>query len=571
MKFNRVIGDIDEKLVTQAEEKLSSVFLELGTSYTNDHVGTGLGGDPLIFTLLYPMEHICTLNIPTAGTDGKRYYWNPKFVMKQSKIGLRIVCAHEAWHAIYMHPQRRGSRLPRLWNIAVDYIVNGAVGEDFSARKHNAAELFQKNLGSFYTLNEYAEILKDPFSAKNQKASANIKQAKSAPKFPKPDDDRELTPQEIQDLEDYERRSMTFFFDPNLEDDMKSPEKIYNYLYSLLPKCDTCGRVGVYKDPNKDKDQNQQNAGGKNKGDQQDGDGEKGKKGKKGKKPSNDQGEGDQSNNQHNHGGNDPCDCGDGQCQGNQSGDGNSDEHGCPSCGGGYDIFGLGDTLDEHMDSEESEEKLAKRVSDAMEAAKKMAGRIPATLEDELGKLTAPKIVWQDVIRSRMIKARAGNSRNDWTKSRTRPMFAGLYVPKKRSNFSRFACLIDQSGSMSNDDIAFGLSQLQAIDDRAEGTLVPADCEIYWNKALKIRNCKAEELLKLKRVAGGGTAFANFFTDYKKELKEDQDFLVIITDAYLLDSDIAEMKDPGVDVFWIVTSGHESFKPPFGKVYCLKP
>jgi predicted metal-dependent peptidase len=150
-------------------------------------------------------------------------------------------------------------------------------------------------------------------------------------------------------------------------------------------------------------------------------------------------------------------------------------------------------------------------------------------------------------------------------------MFAGLYVPRKRNNFSRFACLIDQSGSMSNDDIAFGLSQLQAIDDRAEGTLVPADSEIYWKKAIKIKNCKSEELLKLKRVAGGGTMFASFFTDYKKELNEDQNFLIVITDAYLLDSDLVEMRDPGIDVFWIVTSGHESFKPPFGKVYCLKP
>ena len=49
------------------------------------------------------------------------------------------------------------------------------------------------------------------------------------------------------------------------------------------------------------------------------------------------------------------------------------------------DIFGLGGTVDDHMDTEESEEKLAKRISDAMEAARKMAGHVPAALEDELG------------------------------------------------------------------------------------------------------------------------------------------------------------------------------------------
>ena len=39
MKFSRIIGKIDPKLVFQAEEKLSQVFLELGTRYNNEHVG----------------------------------------------------------------------------------------------------------------------------------------------------------------------------------------------------------------------------------------------------------------------------------------------------------------------------------------------------------------------------------------------------------------------------------------------------------------------------------------------------------------------------------------------------
>ncbi|NDB84361.1 MAG: hypothetical protein EB127_16890, partial [Alphaproteobacteria bacterium] len=68
MKFSKVIGNIDDKLVADAEEKLSSVFIELATSYGNKTVGTGIGGDPFIFSLLYPMEQVCTLNMPTAGT-----------------------------------------------------------------------------------------------------------------------------------------------------------------------------------------------------------------------------------------------------------------------------------------------------------------------------------------------------------------------------------------------------------------------------------------------------------------------------------------------------------------------
>jgi predicted metal-dependent peptidase len=163
MKFSKIVGTIDPKLVRQAEEKLSAVFIELGTSYSNNHIGTTLGGDPLLFSLIFPVEHVCTSNMPTAATDGKRFYWNPKFVVKMSKIGLRIICSHESFHALYLHCQRRGSRIPKLWNIAVDYIVNNMAMEDLNTRRQNPEECFTKNLGRYMSLPNYMEMLKDPF------------------------------------------------------------------------------------------------------------------------------------------------------------------------------------------------------------------------------------------------------------------------------------------------------------------------------------------------------------------------------------------------------------------------
>jgi|SRR6185436_2901914 len=531
MKFTKIIGKINDKLVTHAEDKLSQVFLELGTRYNNEHIGTGMGGDPLIFGLMYPVEHVCTLNIPTAATDGKRYYWNPKFIIKQSRIGLRIICGHEAWHALYMHPQRRGSRLPKLWNIAVDYIVNGTVMEDFRARKMNPSEMFTKHLGKFMTLKQYAEMLKDPFTTMKGFEDLNpTEQNTSEPevKLPGPCEDRELTPEEQKALENKEKLSKFYYADPDLEEEMKSPEKIYDFLYNLLPKCPKCGSIGIYKLPNKDKPK----------------DGSSKEKDKSEK-------------HQHNNDGS-PCDCPNPE---NDSGD-----QGC--CGGGVDIFGLGGTVDDHMDTEESQEKLAKRISDAMEAAKKMAGYVPAALEDELGKLTAPKVTWQDIIRTRLLKARAGNGRNDWTKFKSRPMFSGVLVPKRRNYFAHFGCLLDTSGSMSKDDMAFGLSQLCALDERSEGTIVPADATVYFDKATKIKKANAEELSKVKVVGRGGTCFSSFFDDYEKNIGH-CDFLIMITDGYLLDQDIANMKNPGIDVIWLVTAA-SSFKAPFGRVFDLR-
>jgi predicted metal-dependent peptidase len=533
MKFSRVIGKIDEKLVHQAEEKLSQVFLELGTRYNNEHVGSGMGGDPLLFTLMHPVEHVCTLNMPTAATDGKRFYWNPKFVLKQSRIGLRIICGHEAWHAIYMHPSRRGSRLPKLWNIAVDYIVNGTVMDDFKARKMNAAEMFQKHLGKYMTLAQYAELLKDPF--KKVKGLEDLDpMAAGTPsdvELPSPNEDRELTTKEIKELERREKQPKFYYADPDLEEEMKRPEKIYDFLYALLPKCPKCGRVGMYQPPNPNK-------------------------GKKDKKKGDKQDKGDQ-------------DKGDQEQDANGQGQSCDGESGCDTCGGGVDIFGFGNTLDDHMDTSESEEKLAKRISDAMESARKMAGHVPAALEDELGKLTAPKVKWQDVIRSKITRSRSGNSKNDWTRFRSRPMFSGLLVPKRKTYCVNFGCLLDTSGSMGKEDMSFGLSQLQSLDERSEGTVTCADAEVYWDKSIKLKKCNAEEITnKVKIIGRGGTMFAQYFDDYKKNIG-DCDFLIIITDGFLLDQDIAEMKNPGIPVYWIITSG-TSFHAPFGKVYDLR-
>lgn len=538
MRFTKVIGDVNDRMVGQAEDKLSQVFLELGTRYNNEHVGSGMGGDPLIFGLMYPVEHFCTVNLPTAATDGKRYYWNPKFVLKKSRIGLRLICSHEAWHALYMHPQRRGSRHPKLWNIAVDYIVNNTAMEDLKARKMDPHEQFTKHLGRYMSLKDFAQFLKDPSNPPKGFEDLNpfdgVEEQKA--NLPDPKEDRELTPQEQKELERREKGIRFFYADPNLEEDMKSPEKIYDMLYALLPKCPKCGRIGYYKKPQsgqgkKDKDKGK----GKGKGDNQD--------------------QGDQQ----------------GQGQGDQQGQGcgrGDQDCGCPECGGGFDIFGLGGTIDDHFDTEESEEKLAKRISDAMEAARKMAGTVPGALEDELGKLTAPKVTWQDIIRTRLYKARAGHGRNDWTRFKTRPMFAGLMVPKRRCYYAHFGCLLDTSGSMSKDDMAFGLSQLCALDERSEGTIVPADADIYWDKATRIRKANAEEISKVTVAGRGGTMFGKFFDEYEKNIGS-CDFLIVITDGYLLSFDIAEMKNPGVDVIWLITSG-TSFEAPFGRVFDLR-
>jgi len=63
--------------------------------------------------------------LPTAATDGRRFYYNTKFVEQLSSKQIEFLFGHEVLHIVYDHIGRRGDRDPKLSNIAADYCVNG--------------------------------------------------------------------------------------------------------------------------------------------------------------------------------------------------------------------------------------------------------------------------------------------------------------------------------------------------------------------------------------------------------------------------------------------------------------
>lgn len=62
--------------------------------------------------------------LPTAATDGRRFYYNSEFVNNLPLKQLEFLVGHEVLHAVYDHIGRRGNRDPKIWNIADDYCVN---------------------------------------------------------------------------------------------------------------------------------------------------------------------------------------------------------------------------------------------------------------------------------------------------------------------------------------------------------------------------------------------------------------------------------------------------------------
>jgi predicted metal-dependent peptidase len=103
----------------------------------------------------------------TAGTDGRYFYYNRHFISKLDKQECIFLVAHEVEHCVYDHMDRRGSRLPKMWNAAADFVINAELDE------HNVGKLpnpktsgvqacFDKKYKGMFTEEVYELLLKEP-------------------------------------------------------------------------------------------------------------------------------------------------------------------------------------------------------------------------------------------------------------------------------------------------------------------------------------------------------------------------------------------------------------------------
>jgi predicted metal-dependent peptidase len=62
--------------------------------------------------------------IPTAATNGKKIWFNPKFVQTLSIDEIIGLLCHEWMHVMFLHPFRIGERNHKIFNIAGDAVIN---------------------------------------------------------------------------------------------------------------------------------------------------------------------------------------------------------------------------------------------------------------------------------------------------------------------------------------------------------------------------------------------------------------------------------------------------------------
>ena len=103
----------------------------------------------------------------TAGTDGRYFYYNRDFISKLNKAECIFLVAHEVEHCVYDHMSRRGSRKPKMWNAAADFVIN------YELHEHNVGKLpdpktsgvtacFDAKYKGMFAEEVYELLLKDP-------------------------------------------------------------------------------------------------------------------------------------------------------------------------------------------------------------------------------------------------------------------------------------------------------------------------------------------------------------------------------------------------------------------------
>lgn len=110
---------------------------------------------PFFASLMASTPWIETTDVPTAGTDMKKIYFNPDFFANMPVDEVMGVIAHEVMHIALEHGMRQQSRNHVLWNMACDFAINPILKEcgmvlparhldDPQFHKMSAGEIYDK-------------------------------------------------------------------------------------------------------------------------------------------------------------------------------------------------------------------------------------------------------------------------------------------------------------------------------------------------------------------------------------------------------------------------------------------
>lgn len=218
-----------------------------------------------------------------------------------------------------------------------------------------------------------------------------------------------------------------------------------------------------------------------------------------------------------------------------------------------YDSMG---TMDDHdgwgdIDPETAEE-LRDKMKDLIDRAAKRAdrsnqwGSVPAHIQEMIRKMLSNEVDWRSIIRNFIGRARSTDRHS--TIKRINKKMPYIHPGVKRPLIANFACFMDQSGSMADEDIALLFSELGNLANLTQLDVFHFDTEIDENSHKVWK--KGDNTPQMLRTRCGGTDFdavAKFVNNPKNRGRWSG--IIILTDGYAPSMSAVN----GAKVLWVVT------------------
>jgi len=238
---------------------------------------------------------------------------------------------------------------------------------------------------------------------------------------------------------------------------------------------------------------------------------------------------------------------------------------------GGEGGEGIG-PLDDHDGwgdlSDEEKEVAEGRIRQALEEAVKKCdatgnwGSVPGEARNRIREMVSNEVDWKSLLRS--FVGRTQRAKRSSTMKRINRKYPYIHPGRKRGHSAHLAVYMDQSGSVSDQDMALLFGELNNLAKKVQFTLLPFDSsvdtanEIEWRRGQKVPP---------QRFRCGGTNFSAV-AKHADENKHRFDGYIVLTDG--------ECSDPGPSRLrraWVIVPGRElMFPAPAGDlVIKMKP
>lgn len=204
--------------------------------------------------------------------------------------------------------------------------------------------------------------------------------------------------------------------------------------------------------------------------------------------------------------------------------------------------------------SEGLEQRIREFTAQAAAAAR-MKGKFPAHLQELVDGVLQPKLDWKTILADMIVSC----AKSDYCliPPNKKHLYRGFILPGITGYEINIACVIDTSGSISNQEMKEFLSEIKGICDAYEEyTIYLFTCDAVIHQRWELR--PFDPIPTLLQGRGG--------TDFREPLKEADSLpitaLIYLTDGYGTYPD----KEPHFPVIWISTT---DYKYPWGQVIRL--